>query len=193
MRSSFSYNVLVQGLKPWMRNDGYSFFRKTRVCGMKKSAKRDLWLFVVGVIMLAVGLFIFSQRVDVSSSILGGWSVGSFHISSGMVMIPFIAGIIWMFASDGHIASKIFTALSALLIIVSIIISTGLHLETMRLFDWIIILVLIFGGLALVLRTLLGGKAPSKDEVKEEKIQDAKDARIEALERELEEIKKKQQ
>ena len=67
-----------------------------------KSAKNELKQFVAGVVMLIVGLFILSQKVVVSSGWFGyGGTImlGGVRLNSGMIMIPFIIGIIWMFAS----------------------------------------------------------------------------------------------
>lgn len=154
---------------------------------MNKSDKRNLWMFVIGVVMLAAGLFIFSQRVLVSSSFFTGWSIGGMHFTSGMIVIPLIAGVIWMFVTEGNLISKIFTGLSVLLIIVAVIMSTHISLTTMTLFEWILTLVLIFGGLALVLKVLLGGKVPSKEEAAADK---ATKDKISSLEKEIEELKK---
>ena len=94
-----------------------------------KSAKNELKQFVAGVVMLIVGLFILSQKVVVSSGWFGyGGTImlGGVRLNSGMIMIPFIIGIIWMFASGASFASKLFTALSVILIVASIILSNGL-------------------------------------------------------------------
>lgn len=120
-----------------------------------KNAKNELLSFVGGAAMLAVGLFILSQKVFVSSTFfgMGMVSIGGFNINSGLVIIPFIIGIVWMFVTSSF-ASKVFTVLSVIWIIVSIIMSTRLHLATISLFEWILILVLIFGGAGLVARVL---------------------------------------
>ena len=82
-----------------------------------KEAKNELLQFVAGVIMLVVGLYILSQKVMVSST-YGFFSLWGGTFSSGLIMIPFIIGVVWMFATGGSFASKVFTALSVLLIIV---------------------------------------------------------------------------
>lgn len=78
---------------------------------MKKPGN-ELLQFLAGLAMLVVGLYIFSQKVMVSSSFFGGgmW-LGGFRMSGGIIMIPFIIGIIWMFASGGSFASKVFSGL----------------------------------------------------------------------------------
>lgn len=121
-----------------------------------KKAKNELLQFLGGLAMLAVGLFILSQKVMVTSTFFGiGMLFGGFHISNGIVIIPFIIGIVWMFASDGSFVSKVFTGFSVLLIIVAIILTTNLRLVRITMFEWILILVLIFGGAGMVAKILL--------------------------------------
>ncbi len=60
-------------------------------------------------------------------------------------------------------ASKVFSALAGLLIVIAVILSTNIHLTSMTLFDWLLILVLIFGGLGFVGRVLLADR--KNDEV----------------------------
>ena len=126
-----------------------------------KETKNELLQFVGGIVMLAVGLFIFSQKVIVHSSWFGygGFSVAGIRISSGLVIVPLIIGIIWMFTTGANFASKVFTAFSVLLIIVSVIMSTHIHLSSMTLYEWILLLVLIFGGAGLVAKVLFAGSA----------------------------------
>ena len=126
-----------------------------------KETKNELLQFVGGIVMLAVGLFIFSQKVIVHSSWFGygGFSVAGIRISSGLVIVPLIIGIIWMFTIGANFASKVFTAFSVLLIIVSVIMSTHIHLSSMTLYEWILLLVLIFGGAGLVAKVLFAGSA----------------------------------
>ena len=114
-----------------------------------KDAKNELMQFVAGVVMLAVGLYIFSQKVIVFSG-YGFFFLGGGRFSSGLIIIPLIIGIVWMFMTGACFASKVFTALSVLLIIVSVIMSTHIHLSAMTLYEWILLLVLIFGGAGLV-------------------------------------------
>ena len=61
-------------------------------------------------------------------------------------MVPLIIGVVWMFATGGSFVSKIFTVLSVILIIASIIASTRIWLVSITMYEWVLILVLIFGG-----------------------------------------------
>ena len=67
-----------------------------------------------------------------------------------------------MFGSGGSFVSKLFTALSVLLIIVAIIMNTRFWLSSMTLFDWILILILIFGGGTMVVKVLFTDNKPTK-------------------------------
>lgn len=64
-----------------------------------------------------------------------------------------------MFTTGANFASKVFTAFSVLLIIVSVIMSTHIHLSSMTLYEWILLLVLIFGGAGLVAKVLFASSA----------------------------------
>ncbi|MBD5466833.1 MAG: hypothetical protein HDR21_01635 [Lachnospiraceae bacterium] len=106
--------------------------------------------------MLIAGLFFFSQKVLVYSSFFStGFAIRGFHVKSGLVIVPFIIGVVWLFASPKSFAAKVYMAAAALIIVASVIMTTEFHLLTMTLFDWILLLVLIFGGLGMIFRVLL--------------------------------------
>ena len=128
-----------------------------------KETKNELLQFVGGIVMLAVGLFIFSQKVIVHSS----WFAG-IRISSGLVIVPLIIGIIWMFATSSF-ASKVFTAISVILILAAVILNTDIRLVTMSLYEWVLILVLIFGGAGFVAKVLFASNKNNGDSKKNNK------------------------
>ena len=126
-----------------------------------KEAKNELMQFVGGVIMLVVGLYILSQKVMVSSS-YGFFSLWGGRFSSGLIMVPLIIGVVWMFASGGSFVSKVFTVLSVILIIAAIVASTRIWLVTITMYEWVLILVLIFGGAGLVAKVLFANNKSEK-------------------------------
>lgn len=129
-----------------------------------KNPGNELLQFLGGLAMLIVGLYILAQKVMVSSSFLGGMRLGSLNMNNGMIMIPLIIGIIWMFASGGSFISKVFTGMSVLLIVAAIVISTNISLVHMSLYEWVIILVLIFGGVGILAKILLASRSVDKEE-----------------------------
>lgn len=162
---------------------------------MKKPGN-ELLQFLGGLAMLVVGLYIFSQKVMVSSSFLGGMRIGGLHMNNGMIIIPLIIGIVWMFASGGSFISKVFTGLGVLIIVASIVISTNISLSYISLYEWILILVLIFGGVGILARILLASRGNgTKEKADKEEIADNKERAREIeekIDREIEQIKKEQ-
>lgn len=146
--------------------------------------------FLAGLVMLVAGLFIFSQKVMVSSSFLsGGMQVGNFNVSNGLIIIPFIIGIVWMFATGGSFASKLMTSLSILIIILAVILTTNIRLVQITLYDWVLILVLIFGGAGLLIKILLLGNAKGSSSADEDYIRNHK--KYSRIEDELEDLKRR--
>ena len=158
-----------------------------------KKAKNELLQFLAGLAMLIAGLFIFSQRVMVSSGFFGyGFRIGGFRLGNGLIMVPFIIGVVWMFASEGSFASKLFTAAGVLIIVVAVIMTTHISLVHTTLYEWVVILVLIFGGAGLLARILFTGRPAPEEYRREEqrrKIEETR-AKVDAIEDELERMKR---
>ena len=156
-----------------------------------KKARNELLQFLAGLAMLIAGLFIFSQKVMVTSGFFGfGLSIGGFYMSNGLVVVPLIIGVVWMFASEGSFASKVFTAAGVLIIILAIIMTTNISLMRITLFDWILILVLIFGGAGLLARILFAGRNTSETQAPANPRIEQTSSRVDAIEAELERMKK---
>ena len=160
-----------------------------------KRAKNELLQFLGGLMMLVVGLYILSQKVMVYSSFFGFYRMfDRFSMNNGMIMIPFIIGIVWMFASGGSFVSKIFTGLGVLIIVVSIILTTNISLVRMTLYEWVLILILVFGGVGLLARVLftnpksVGTGSDDRDRLDEHILNENR--RIREIEKEIKQIKK---
>ena len=146
-----------------------------------KEAKNELLQFVGGVIMLVVGLYILSQKVMVSSS-YGFFSLWGGRFSSGLI------GVVWMFASGGSFVSKVFTVLSVILIIAAIVASTRIWLVTITMYEWVLILVLIFGGAGLVAKVLFANNKSEKS--KKDKSEQTGGSYTSSVDDELDKMKK---
>lgn len=157
-----------------------------------KKAGNELLQFLAGLAMLIAGLFVFSQKVMVTSGFFGyGFRIGGIHMGNGLIMVPFIIGVVWMFVTEGNIASKLFTAASILVVILAVIMTTDIRLMHVTLYEWALILVLIFGGAGLVARILFAGRHASLLEEDRETLRiEETDRKIQAIEEELERIKK---
>lgn len=121
----------------------------------KSKKKNPLILFLAGIAMFAAGAFLFTGNVTVTNT-WGMWYVGGKQINGGLVVLPMIIGVIWWFISPKSVPAKILTGAGFIFIVVSVIMSTRLVMNNLSLYEYILILVLMAGGAALVLKTLFG-------------------------------------
>lgn len=123
-----------------------------------KKERNELLEFLGGLAMLVVGLYLLQIRHRCRPLFLREiLSLFGLNVNSGLVIIPFIIGVVWLFVKPGSFGAKLVTGLGFLLIIVSVIASTTIRLQRLTLFEWILYLVLIFGGVGLLARALFGG------------------------------------
>lgn len=118
-----------------------------------RSSGNELAQFFIGLILLAVGLFLLSKRVVVRSS-WHIWSIGNFDISSGLVIVPLIIGIIWQFYNPDSKIPKVIITLGIIFIVVTIIMSVSIHFVSTSMFDYILIIGMAAAGSGLLLKTV---------------------------------------
>lgn len=119
----------------------------------KKSEGNELLQFFVGVLLLGAGLFLLSKRVMVTTSWYT-WRLGGFDISSGLVTVPLIIGIIWYFVKPDSIAPKIVITLGVIFIVATIIMSIRIYFVTTSMYEYILIIGMAAAGAGLLLKTL---------------------------------------
>jgi len=114
--------------------------------------------------MLVAGLYWFMSSVTVTT---GFYSIriGQFS-AGGLVVVPFIIGICWIFANPDSIMAKIITIIGLVIILASIIAGTRfvfhrrnlyeylLMFHRRNLYEYLLMLVFIFGGAAITLSML---------------------------------------
>lgn len=124
-----------------------------------------LGMFVVGLAMTVAGLYLLFQQIDVH----GGywrWSGGNDR-TFGLTLIPLLVGVGVLFWNG---SSKLGWALAGgglLIVVLGIIANMQIHWRRTTLFDALLMLVLIAGGLGVTARSLrpVGGGAPSREGV----------------------------
>lgn len=126
----------------------------------RDSAKRDseggrLLSFFIGLLMLAGGLFMIFQNINVSSN-WGGYffHIGSFRIANGMIMLPAIIGIGMLFLMHRKIFGWIVLAIGVVIILLSVLLTTHLAWRTTSAYIFIIMFGLTAAGAGMVLREL---------------------------------------
>ena len=136
---------------------------------VEKKVKKgnELLEFFIGFILLAVGLYMLAQQVDVRMSWYS-WRFGTFRVATGMVFIPLIFGVIWQIINDKSKIAKLLTILGGVIIVVTIIMSVDIVFRTTSMYNYIIILLMIAIGTGLLLKVLFKDKKREDKEGKEE-------------------------
>jgi len=113
-----------------------------------KRKRNPLAQFMIGMVMLAAGLYWFLSNVTVKTHL--GFHLGGFQLNTGLIVVPFIIGVIWLFLNVDSIGAKLLTVLGVVIILASVIANIHFIFRSTSLYAYLIMLVLIFGGAALV-------------------------------------------
>lgn len=119
----------------------------------EKNSKKasDFIEFYMGILLIIAGLFFLLSKAVVHSGFYS-WSVGGLSISTGLVVVPLMIGIIWLVNNPKSILARIITIAGAIFIIGSIIINIRISFTTTSMVDYIIMMLLIAGGIGLILK-----------------------------------------
>jgi multisubunit Na+/H+ antiporter MnhF subunit len=109
-----------------------------------------LGTFLAGAAMVVAGGYLLLNRVTVTS---GSWSFYGYN-AFGLSLFPLLIGIGLLFFNGRSLAGWVLTAVGALIIVVGIVANLGIYFRPTTLFDTLLILVLLAGGLGLVARSL---------------------------------------
>jgi hypothetical protein len=109
------------------------------------------WTFVWGAVMLIAGMYLLLTRVTVSS---GGWNFYGYN-AFGLSLVPLLVGIGLLFFNGRSVGGWVLTGIGALIIFAGIIANLNIYFRPSSLFDTLIILVLIAGGIGVIARSLL--------------------------------------
>ena len=111
--------------------------------------------FVLGLVMAVVGGYLLLQQVSVHGGYwYFGW-LGGYGTSFGMTLLPLLFGIGILFYDGRSVIGRVLTAGGALVILAGIIANLQIHFRTSSLFDLLVMLVLLVGGLGLIVRAVL--------------------------------------
>ncbi len=130
-----------------------------------KKGRNPLAQFMIGMVMLAAGLYWFLSNVTVMTHF--GFQIWNFRVGAGLIVVPFIAGIIWLFVNVDSFGAKLLTVLGIVVILASIIANIQFIFRATSLYVYLIMLILIFGGAALVGQVLF--RWPKDEDEKKKK------------------------
>ena len=111
--------------------------------------------FLLGVAITIAGGYLLLSSLRVVNGFWGGlFSIGGFNVPGGIILIPFIIGLAIVFYDAKKWYGWLLAGGSLLALIVGAIASVRFSFQGMSAFELIVILVLLFGGIGLVLRSV---------------------------------------
>jgi len=105
--------------------------------------------FLIGLAMAVAGGYLLTTHVAVTS---GSWTIGGYS-AFGMSLVPFIFGVAILFFNGRSILGWLLLFGGVVIILTGIIMNLQIYFRSANLFELIIMLVLLFGGLGLLARS----------------------------------------
>lgn len=106
--------------------------------------------FLIGLAMTAAGAYLLTNRVTVTSGFWNLWGYNSF----GLSLLPLIVGIGILFFNGKSITGWILLFVGVVIIFSAIIMNLQIYFQPTSLFNTILMLMLLAGGIGLIARSL---------------------------------------
>ena len=106
--------------------------------------------FLLGLVMAIAGAYLITQRVTVTS---GFWTLWGFN-TFGLSLVPLIFGIGILFFNGRSIVGWLLLIVGVVIIAAAIIMNLQLYVQQTSLFNTIVMIVLLAGGIGLIARSL---------------------------------------
>lgn len=110
-----------------------------------------LWEFLVGLAMAVAGGYMLISRVIVTS---GFWNWGGYN-TFGLSLLPLIVGIGFVFFNGRSLIGWLLVFIGSVIILAGIIMNLQIYFQPTTLFNTIMMLVLLAGGIGLVARSVV--------------------------------------
>ncbi len=107
--------------------------------------------FAMGLVMTCLGGYLLSNQVMVGSSYWSFYGTNTF----GITLVPMLIGIGLLFFSGRSVIGWLLTAGGALFILAGVIANLHIYFQPTSLFNTMVMLILLVGGLGLIARSLL--------------------------------------
>jgi hypothetical protein len=109
-----------------------------------------LGMFLLGFVMAVGGGYLFLDRVTVVSGTWRLWGMNGF----GLSLIPFLFGVFFLFLDGRSILGWLLTVAGLVIIAFGVLSNMDIFFRPTSLFQTLLMLVLLVGGLALLVRSL---------------------------------------
>jgi uncharacterized protein len=106
--------------------------------------------FLIGLAMAVAGGYMLTSRVSVTTGFWNFWGYNAF----GLTLVPFIFGVLLLFINGRSVVGWLLLFIGLVLMLAGIILNLQIYFQHTSLFELIVILVLLFGGLGLLARSL---------------------------------------
>ncbi|HWW75595.1 MAG TPA: hypothetical protein VNZ44_09370 [Pyrinomonadaceae bacterium] len=106
--------------------------------------------FLLGLGMSAAGAYLLTQRVTVTGGYWTLWGYNAF----GLSLLPLLFGIGLLFFNGRSIAGWLLTFVGVVVILVGVVANLDIYFQPTSLFNTLVMLVLLAGGIGLVARSL---------------------------------------
>ena len=107
--------------------------------------------FFLGLMMAVAGAYLLTNRVVVTSSFWSLWGYNSF----GLSLLPLIIGIGILFFNGKSVVGWLLVAVGVVIIFTAILMNLQIYFEPTSLFNTILMIVLLAGGIGLIARALV--------------------------------------
>lgn len=112
--------------------------------------------FLLGITMTIIGGYLLFNQVQVHSGGFWRWGgFGSYGTNFGITLIPLLLGVAIMFANGRSIIGRVLVAGGFLMILVGIIANLDIHFRQTSLFNTLVMLICLVGGIGLVVRSVM--------------------------------------
>ncbi|MEO0829116.1 MAG: hypothetical protein AAFY03_01495 [Pseudomonadota bacterium] len=115
------------------------------------------WSFLIGLIMMIGGGYLLLKGIIVRPVFgLGtvAFGVGGVPVTTGMILIPFLFGVGMIFYNSQNWLGWLLAVGSIVALVFGVLSNLNIEIVRMSLFDLLVILVLLVGGIGLFLRSL---------------------------------------
>jgi TRAP-type uncharacterized transport system fused permease subunit len=110
------------------------------------------WEFLVGLVMIAVGIYMVFNRVTVSTS---PWRIlGNTHVSFGLTLLPLLFGIAVLAFNGRSVLGWLLAAVGVALVLFGVLMNLDIYFQPTSLWTTVLMFGLIAFGLGLFARAL---------------------------------------
>jgi hypothetical protein len=109
-----------------------------------------LGMFLLGLAMTCIGGFLITDKVTIVGSYWSFWGGSSF----GITLLPMLFGVAILFWNGKSVIGWLLTIAGALFIFAGIIANMHIYFQATSLFNTMVMLILLVGGLSLIARSL---------------------------------------